>query len=103
MKGDDHKIKEIESRFFQEIKRTIMRSKVIISGYQKLVNFIHLFMRSKVANNAFATFDLMKNYLVTSGIMKFKVDYNAFLTFDLMIVLVTDNFFRRSKVENNGS
>jgi len=60
-----------------------------------------LIMRSKVASNAFFSFDLMIDLLVTRTIMRSKVaKNNTFLTFDLMIELVTNKLIMRSKVQN---
>jgi hypothetical protein len=44
-----------------------------------------LFMRSKLATNAFLNFDLMIDLLVTRAIMRSKFANNTFLGFDLMI------------------
>jgi hypothetical protein len=54
--GNDHEVKfhQIKSRFLQEIKRTIMKSKVIFFRRSKFDLLITaFFMRSKVKNNAF--------------------------------------------------
>ena len=49
-------------------------------------------MRSKFANDAFLSFDLMINLLATSAIMRSKFANNAFLNFDIM----KNNAIRRS-------
>ena len=74
--GNDHEVEfhEIESFFFR-------RSKVIFFRKSNLL-ITAFFMKPKVANNVFLTFDLMNNLLAASTIIRSKV-------FKLMIVLLT--------------
>jgi hypothetical protein len=72
-------------------------------------------MRSKVANYALETFDLMNNLLAARAIMISKVfkfiklhlwvifiiSHPCLKTFDLKITLVANKSFMRSKVNNN--
>ena len=70
VKANDHEIE----RFFQKIERTIMRLKVI---FFRRLNF---------------------NLLIVPFFMRLKVADNAFYTFDLMIEIASTKPFRRSKV-----
>jgi hypothetical protein len=55
-------------------------------------------MRSKFANNAFFSFDLMIALLVLRTSMRSKFANNAFLNFDLMIDLLATSVIMRSKL-----
>jgi hypothetical protein len=107
-KANDHEVKfhKIKTRVFHEIKTTIRRSKFISFMRSKVSIIFHNFdqevdtsiMRSKVVNNAFLSFDLMINLLVTRMIIRSKVANDTFLSFNLMNNLLAASGIMRLKL-----